>query len=316
MLGLPPDVEERDELPTTTAALDELLVAAARQAGEPSLGLRLAVELPERRMGPLELAARTSSTVRDALLAVVRFAPLLHPGLTLALDEDVPGEARLHGGVAGRPRGIGRHLEDFILARALAGITGIGPHVPVIRVWFPHARPADLAPIERLFGTRDLDFGREELGFAFLATTLSLSIASSDARLHATAIDLAEAALATHAVGGTARDFVAVVAARVRAAFDPGNGGATPTIDTIADALHMSARTLQRRLEDSGTHFSGVLDLVREGLARELVAKVVGGSMVPLAEIAWRLGFSDVAAFSRAFKRWTGLPPGMMRRRS
>jgi len=48
---------------------------------------------------------------------------------------------------------------------------------------------------------------------------------------------------------------------------------------------------------------------------RERVAKDALRGPTPLAEIAYRLGFSDLAAFSRTFRRWTGIPPGPYRRR-
>jgi len=72
----------------------------------------------------------------------------------------------------------------------------------------------------------------------------------------------------------------------------------------------MSSRTLQRRLEREDTTFTEVLDGVREELARSLLPD----HALSLAEIAYRIGFSDLATFSRAFKRWTGKPPGQFRR--
>ena len=81
-------------------------------------------------------------------------------------------------------------------------------------------------------------------------------------------------------------------------------------IDEAAAALRMSTRTLQRRLEHEGTRFSEVLDTVRADVARHLLSD----PELPLAEIAYRLGFADLATFSRAFKRWTGKPPGTWRR--
>jgi AraC-like DNA-binding protein len=69
---------------------------------------------------------------------------------------------------------------------------------------------------------------------------------------------------------------------------------------------------LQRRLSDDGTRFSDVLDEVRAELARDWLT----AGTLPLAEIGFRLGFSDLAGFSRAFKRWTGEPPGTFRART
>ncbi len=82
------------------------------------------------------------------------------------------------------------------------------------------------------------------------------------------------------------------------------------TMDTVAHALHMSARTLQRRLELEGTSFSEVT----EGVRRDLACTWLAEPSLSLAEVGFRLGFADMATFSRAFKRWTGKPPGTWRR--
>ncbi|MDI1480323.1 helix-turn-helix transcriptional regulator [Polyangium sp. y55x31] len=72
----------------------------------------------------------------------------------------------------------------------------------------------------------------------------------------------------------------------------------------------MSPRTLQRRLDAEGVRFSELLDGAREEMARRWVTE----PSTTLADVAARLGFSDVATFGRAFKRWTGMPPGTYRK--
>jgi AraC-like DNA-binding protein len=81
-------------------------------------------------------------------------------------------------------------------------------------------------------------------------------------------------------------------------------------IDSVARALAITPRTLQRRLDDESVRFTDVLDRVRDDLAREWLAS----SERSLGEIAARLGFADLATFGRAFKRWTGTTPGAFRR--
>ena len=78
------------------------------------------------------------------------------------------------------------------------------------------------------------------------------------------------------------------------------------SIDAVARAMHMSPRTLQRRLDEEGARFSELLDSVRETLARRWLTEETR----TLSEIGYALGFADLATFSRAFKRWTGKPPG------
>ena len=78
-----------------------------------------------------------------------------------------------------------------------------------------------------------------------------------------------------------------------------------PNLEQIAPRLHMSARTLHRRLEEEGTSFRQVLAEVR----REIGARHLSERRLAIGEIAFLLGFSEPSAFHRAFKRWTGHAP-------
>jgi AraC-like DNA-binding protein len=74
--------------------------------------------------------------------------------------------------------------------------------------------------------------------------------------------------------------------------------------EQVAQALNMSTRTLYNKLEGAGTTFREVLDDTRRGLAEEYIRQ-----NLPIYEIAYLIGFSDTANFSRAFKKWTGQSP-------
>ncbi len=76
-------------------------------------------------------------------------------------------------------------------------------------------------------------------------------------------------------------------------------------IDRVARELGCSRQTLYRRLKEEGVTFVELLD----GLRRRLALRLVREQGLSVKEAAWRLGFSDPAAFSRAFKRWTGTCP-------
>ena len=78
-----------------------------------------------------------------------------------------------------------------------------------------------------------------------------------------------------------------------------------PTLEEIVPRLHMSARTLHRRLEEEGTSFRQVLAEVR----REIAARHLSERRLAIDEIAFLPGFSEPSAFNRAFKRWTGHAP-------
>ena len=83
-----------------------------------------------------------------------------------------------------------------------------------------------------------------------------------------------------------------------------------PDLASTAETLHMSPSTLQRHLAAEGTTFQ----VLKDELRRDIAISRLNTSTVPLAVLAGELGFSDSAAFQRAFKSWTGSPPGAYRR--
>ena len=81
------------------------------------------------------------------------------------------------------------------------------------------------------------------------------------------------------------------------------------SLEKIAERLHMTSRTIQRKLASENTSYLELVESVRHKLAVEYL-KTTG---LTIEEIAVRLGYADAPSFSHAFKRWTGCPPGSMR---
>lgn len=82
-----------------------------------------------------------------------------------------------------------------------------------------------------------------------------------------------------------------------------------PTLESVAAALGQAPRTLQRRLRDEGTSVQALLDEARRARAFALLRDPAQ----ELKAVAAALGFSEPAAFHRAFVRWTGSSPGRWR---
>lgn len=80
-------------------------------------------------------------------------------------------------------------------------------------------------------------------------------------------------------------------------------------LEAVARSIGMSARTLQRRLKFCGIDFEELLDETRRGEAIRLIAEGVHS----MTDIAFKVGYSDSAHFTRAFKRWTGVAPSRFR---
>ncbi|KAB2966558.1 AraC family transcriptional regulator [Zoogloea sp.] len=85
---------------------------------------------------------------------------------------------------------------------------------------------------------------------------------------------------------------------------------ASLTQDEAADRLHMSPRTLHRRLEEEGSSFRGIKEALRRDLALARLTK----TRQPIAQVAADLGYADTSAFYRAFTSWTGMSPDRYRK--
>nr|WP_249180097.1 AraC family transcriptional regulator [Burkholderia dolosa] len=90
-----------------------------------------------------------------------------------------------------------------------------------------------------------------------------------------------------------------------------GKPGVFPGMETVADALKMTTRTLRRKLEAEGTSFVAIVDDVRCSLAIEYLKT----TKLSTDDVAMLVGFTDTANFRRALKRWTGKGTGELRGR-
>jgi len=286
------DVEQAEGV--TPKILRALFEAVATETGEPHLGLRLASEQPlSGAHGSLDHAVGSSATVGEALRAMGPHAETVHPEVRAELLTGAADGRWTQRTLAG-PSGIGRHAEEYALAFVVARCRRACPANPVrvTSLWFRHARPRDTGPVQRFFGTEILEFGAADSGFIIANDVLSAS--------------LAEPATAEFAVAlPDSRSMSRAVTSRLPELLPD-----RATLEGTARALSVSTRTLQRRLEDEGSRFVDLLESVREATARTLL----WDPSMTLSDVGERLGFSDLATFSRAFKRWTGMPPGTFRR--
>jgi AraC-like DNA-binding protein len=250
--------------------------------------------------GWLGFAAMTSSSVREALELAVRFAPTRTPAIALRVAEDgAAASLVLEERVA-----LGGARETILVA-LLVGIWQIGNAITGREL----AGDADLAfPAPRWFERfRDrfpgaVRFDRPTNQLVFPAATLDVPLVLADPAALRLAREQCERELGALRTGD---DF----AGRVRGAL-VGAGGPFPTLEQVARTLHVSPRTLKRRLAERGTSFSELLDELR----RDRALLLLRSSDVSLDAVAERLGYSDVANFTRAFRRWTGTTPGAFRR--
>lgn len=301
--ALPADVVNSRTAPIGATELGRLFEAVAELLDEPHLGLLLPSALRFSSYELPELAALASPTLRESFQRMVRYAPLVNGSVVFGLEERA-GTARFSHHIVGHPRGIGRHVHEFAMAAAIHHARRrVGAEFVATQVHFIHPRPASLEQLGEHFDRAALRFGQLENAIVFDARWLDAVQTTADSRLLATADAIAEDALLGR--GAQASELAERVRRHLRGQLARGD----VRVRSLARELRMSVRSLQRRLEEENTSFAAQLDGVRRDVARALVA----AGELPLGEIAARLGFSEFATFSRAFKRWHGVAPGAFR---
>ncbi|HRI90797.1 MAG TPA: AraC family transcriptional regulator [Accumulibacter sp.] len=257
------------------------------------------------RCGAFEFLCRstiTAPTLSEAVERSVRFLRLVLPDLSVRLER-THEQARLCIAET-RPLLIGRVFAFEWLLRLLHGLLSwlIGRGIVLDSVAFPYPRPQHADDYALIF-TADSTFDAATLTASFAANLLDWPIRRDEATLQAF-LDGAPGKLTT--LYRRDREMALRVRNALRDALP-----ASPSLAAIAHQLHLSPRTLHRRLEDEGSSFQATKDALRRDLAIDRLAK----SKQALAQIAAELGFADAAAFYRAFVRWTGMAPAYYRRR-
>jgi AraC-like DNA-binding protein len=102
------------------------------------------------------------------------------------------------------------------------------------------------------------------------------------------------------------------VVSRCKVAFLEQLSSGEPSAEDVARQLHMSNRTLQRKLSEAGTSYQKLVDDTR----RDLALRYIEDAGKSITDITFLLGFSGHSTFSRAFKRWTGTSPSDYRQRA
>jgi AraC-like DNA-binding protein len=282
-----------------SAFLDVL--AAARQAsGLQHIGLLIAERQSMSILGPLGFAIAQAPDVREAIGELNRFLHLHSTGIAARLVcEGDTAMWRLEVMLADR-RGV-RQQED------LAVSIGVGILRNLLgRDWSPELvtlqrrAPLNTAPYRQAFRC-PVDFEAEHNQAVFDSEILNTPIAQSNRQLHAI--------LNTHLRGLDASgklDYATEVQQIILHAMK----GGECTLPRVAQMLGTSQRTLQRRLSAEGRTFRDELETVRSRVAMRYLEETA----IPLTSLSMTLGYSDLAAFSHAFRRITGVSPSTWRK--
>jgi AraC-like DNA-binding protein len=288
--------------PTTRVALDQIIECyhnAARLTRDPHFALHLGLNVHVSDYGMYGFALLSGTDFRRIMKTAVKYHRLVAPLAEIAFDED--GErASWSMSPIPHPRvdaqmyrflvelQIGTHwalMRDFMgqsFAPREIAVTFMPPHdVESYRAAFGCPVQFNCSHNELFFDPAYLD-KRPELGNEITYSAV---------------VELCESLLAVLELrAGTAGKVRAILLANLMRPI---------SFETVALRLHMTTRTLRRKLDEEGTSFRRLVD----ELKMEVAIKYLRDTKLTVDDIAHSLGFSEASIFRRAFRRWTSRSP-------
>lgn len=279
-----------------------LFETAARKTGHDNIGLEFGRDFQPRHLGMLGFAAISSPTLAAALRNLEVFFPA-HQGKTqfaLTQDSEVLWlryriyDERIEQRRQDAELSLGMFCNIFREA--------LGPQWAPLEVRFEHARPDGHHDHEKCFGAPVL-FGRQTNALAFLRSDLDARMPHSDPYL----FSMVQSFLLSRR---PAKQDTEAFATRIRNEIRTRLGQGLPTVHELADYLGLTEAAFQHQLRANNVTFADIQRAARQ----ELAFHYLENPDMTLSEIALALGYSELSAFSRAFRGWTGASPQRFRR--
>ena len=267
--------------------------------GEPGLGICWGLRMRLSAYGYLGFATMSAPTLRGALDLILQFTPLVSTAMGLRLDLD--GDTAVLSIVENADFGS---VRDVVILARLTGLWRIAQLITgkdleaTAEIAFPepkyHARFAHMVPTTK--------FGQKQTRAFLKASALDTPLLMADA----TALEIArkQCELQLDALSSGGR----LVRSVQRLLWD--RDGAVRSPREVAKAVHMSPRTLRRKLALHGSSLSSLLGAER----RDRAVSLLRSSDLSIEEMSELLGYGSVQNFTRAFRQWTGETPAAFRR--
>ena len=281
-----------------------LFRAAKELTGDAALALHYGEEVDLSELSIAGLIMNASETMGDAFLQMNRFG-------RLAIEVEGAGKRFM---MRMDERGLWMEdarenpndfpeLTEVTFARQVCGPRRFLSRPHVLEVHVTHAAPAYRAEYERIFQC-PVVFDAPWNAMRLVPDITSMRVALQPRYVFGVLSEKAEALLKELENSKSVRG-------KVESLLMPVLHTGDVSVETIATRMGVSRQTLFRRLKAEGATFEKVLDELRHSLALHYLS----GRKASVNETAYLVGFSDPAAFSRAFKRWTGKSPSEMRGR-
>ena len=302
--GVSPAMAGSPTLPIKLACFCRLFEEAARQTGDGNFGLWFGNQFRPHDLGLWGYLAVSSPTLGTALRNIIDTFPFHQQHSLLRLAPRNDGLLMLQYQI---------RAPDIVERRQDADLS-LGMFLNIFReclgrgwtpetVYFEHPRPLDAEQHEAAFGAPAC-FSQPANALVFRPEVLKQPMPRRDPKMTA----MMRACL--EALGSKTDDFEPLTD-RVRMAVRTRLPDGWPSLEAISEDLRLSPAGIQRELARIGLTYKGLVQAVR----RELALSYLRQRHLPLSEIAFLLGYSELSAFSRAMRRWTGRSPKSVRNR-
>jgi AraC-like DNA-binding protein len=297
--GLPTGLFHYEKIRVSTEEFFALYRGIAGATDDPGLGLKLGTEDRVERYDPIRITALSARSFGDALQRMARYKQLTCPEEIRVVERANECTVQFVW--------LQAHEKEpaFLVDMCFAWIVtiasrGVGRHLSPKRVEFQRT-PAHREMYEAHFCC-PIKFKANQNVLTFSKAAMELPFVTYNAELLAVVAPQLEAELAEQLGHKTFSEQAKAILKRLLA-------GQRPGIQDLARELHLSTRTLQRRLTEQGITFQRLLEEARHELARHYLLH----SSLELNQTAYLLGYEDANSFFRAFHHWEGTSPGQWR---
>lgn len=297
-----PDLLKQTEARISGEQFQAFIHHLLQQSGDPLFGLKSSEYVQPGSYSVLGYIVMSCATLGEAIERIQPYEKLVGDmGITTLEPEGDCILVRWHCAYP-QPQ-VRAQMIDNVLASWVTYARWLchDPGATPIEIRFEHSlrQPEHRAHYERLFGC-PLKFDQPQSAILISPEHMELPLRQPDQALRRTLEDHAQSQILTLA------DTDANLVIRVRNTIRHLLRAGVSNMDLVAEKLHITPRTLQRRLKQQGLSYQQLRDEIRLELAEDYLLN----TNLSIAEIATLLGFAEPRSFHRSFKGWTGLPPG------
>lgn len=296
----PDDLRTETDAGPTTQEVDLLWLTASQLSADPLFGLHFGESMQSAALGVVGELIRYSQTVGEALTHAATFVQLTTDVLTMDVNASGPSiriqfipDARRR---TESPEAF-RQMIDSFMAFTLHEVDGLVlEKIQPVSVTYP-VEAANLAEYQRVFRCPFIQPGD--------AYVLELDRKCWDEPILTADYELQAVLLRKVSALDDRLSQRKLVSERISNFLLTNAYLGVPTLEAMASNLNISSRSLQRKLQEEGVTYQQLTDSVRKSLA----LLYLQAGQHPVKEVSYMLGYNELSAFNRAFRRWTGTTP-------